>query len=193
MAGIAIHGHSQGIAPRHPGRRSGYRAYLRAARERLAAFPLARTFTPQGTVVYADRGQGAPVLLIHGIFGGSDAALRQFRDYVPEGSRVIAPSRFGYLGSALPDGATPALQADAFASLLDVLHIPRVPILAVSAGVTSAVQFAIRHPERVSSLVLISSNAPSSGDARVPLPKVVARVLWGSNLLMWACRRFLRA
>jgi hypothetical protein len=34
---------------------------------------------------------------------------------------VIAPSRFGYLGSALRPSATPADQADAFVALLDQL------------------------------------------------------------------------
>jgi 2-hydroxy-6-oxonona-2,4-dienedioate hydrolase len=35
------------------------------------------------------------------------------------GFRVIGPSRFGYFGSTLPDRATPADQADAYALLLD--------------------------------------------------------------------------
>ena len=36
---------------------------------------------------------------------------------------MIAPSQFGYLGSSLPPGATPADQADALAALLDQLRM----------------------------------------------------------------------
>jgi len=35
----------------------------------------------------------------HGIFGGFDAALNHADAYVGDGFRVIAPSRFEYLGS----------------------------------------------------------------------------------------------
>ena len=72
---------------------------------------------------------------------------------VPEGYRIITPSRFGYLGSPLPAEATVASQADAYVSLLDSLGIDKTPVLAFSAGSTSAVLLALRHPERVSALV----------------------------------------
>jgi hypothetical protein len=39
------------------------------------------------------------------------------------GFRWIAPSRFGYLGSAVPEAATPDTQAHAYAWLLDELGI----------------------------------------------------------------------
>jgi pimeloyl-ACP methyl ester carboxylesterase len=47
---------------------------------------------------------------------------------------VIAPSRFGYLGSSLPAGATPADQADAYAVLLDALGIERTAVVGCSTG-----------------------------------------------------------
>jgi pimeloyl-ACP methyl ester carboxylesterase len=79
---------------------------------------------------------------------------------VPAGYRIITPSRFGYLGSPLPEDASTAAQADAFACLFDALGIEQAPVLAFSAGSTSAVQLAQRHPSRVSALVLVASNAP---------------------------------
>ena len=48
--------------------------------------------------------------------------------------RVIVPSRFGYLGSTLPEGATAADQADVFVELLDHLGLTRVEVMAISAG-----------------------------------------------------------
>jgi pimeloyl-ACP methyl ester carboxylesterase len=73
----------------------------------------------------------------------------------------VRPSRFGYLRTPLPAGATHARQADAFAALLDALDAPSAAVMAVSAGAASAAQLALRHPERVQALVLIT---PALGD-----------------------------
>jgi len=63
------------------------------------------------------------------------------------GYRLIAPSRFGYLGSSMPPSHA-AMQADAYAQLLDRLGIEKVMVVGISAGAWSSMQFAIRHPER---------------------------------------------
>jgi pimeloyl-ACP methyl ester carboxylesterase len=122
-----------------------YRRDLDAARARLAAVDRTVIQTPSGAVEYAERGAGEPLLAIHAIFGGCDQGLVSVDDLFP-GRRVIAPSRFGYLGSALPPGATPADQADAFTALLDALQIARTDVVAFSAGAASALQLALRHP-----------------------------------------------
>lgn len=98
------------------------------------------------------------MLVVHGNGGGFDQGLGLAHDYLGEGFQVIAPSRFGCLRSPLPDGATVALQADAYACLLDALHIRQVAVFTTSAGVTSSLQFAMRQPERVTALVLHSPN-----------------------------------
>ena len=162
---------------------------LRVAGARIAALDQTALRTPDGVVRYVDLGAGAPVLLVHGIFGGADAALRQLAPLVPDGFRIIAPSRFGYLGSDLPAGASPARQADAFATLLDKLGIGKTAVVAASAGATSALQLAIRHPDRVSALVLVSPNGPGCQHDRPPMPSPVASALWGSERLMWLARR----
>jgi pimeloyl-ACP methyl ester carboxylesterase len=167
----------------------GFASAMRTARARVTALRQSGLHTPDGAVRYVDRGTGPPVLLVHGIFGGADAALRQLGSFVPDGFRVIAPSRFGYLGSAIPADPSPARQADAFAALLDDLHIAKTAVVAVSAGGTCALQFAIRYPERVSALVLVSSNGPGCQHDRRPLPRAVAAALWGSDRLMWLARR----
>lgn len=41
--------------------------------------------------------------------------------------------------------------------MLDALNLDRVTVLANSAGGTSAIQMALRHPDRVKALVLVSS------------------------------------
>jgi pimeloyl-ACP methyl ester carboxylesterase len=152
-----------------------------AARARLEAVARRVTPTSYGDLEYADVGDGAPLLAVHGIFGGRDAGLLSFDDLVPD-RRVLAPSRFGYLGSAMPDGATPALQADAFAELLDALDIDQLDVVAFSAGSPSALQLALRHPDRVRHLVVMSGDWPGAF-SKAPLP--AEGLAYRSDLVMW--------
>jgi pimeloyl-ACP methyl ester carboxylesterase len=123
-----------------------YRRDMSAARARLATMERHVLSTPWGAVEYAERGDGEPVLVVHGIFQHCVAGLFSVRDLLLD-RRVIAPSRFGCLGSSMPPNATPSAQADAFAALLDALHIRQIDVVAFSAGATSALQLALRHPE----------------------------------------------
>ena len=166
-----------------------YRRDLAGDRARLADVSRRAMPTEFGVVEYAERGTGEPLLVIHGIFGGCDSGLvsvdGMFRD-----RRVIAPSRFGYLGSSLPTGATPADQADAFAALLDGLGITSTDVLAISAGATSGLQFALRHPDRVRHLMVMSGNLPGSPTAEHQ-PEA-NKLLVRSEFPMWAVRTFAR-
>jgi len=109
--------------------------------------------TSRGQIEYATRGEGPVILLIHGTPGGYDQSM----DFVSKNLefKIIAVSRPGYLRTPLATGRTPAEQADAFAALLDVLKIPKVAVAAISNGGPSALQFALRYPERCWGLVLI--------------------------------------
>ncbi|HEX8030394.1 MAG TPA: alpha/beta fold hydrolase [Vicinamibacterales bacterium] len=142
-----------------------YRRDLNAARARLAAVDRHVIATQWGAVEYAERGSGDPVLVVHGIFHNCVGGLLSVRDYSDR--RFIAPSRFGYLGSSMPPNATPAAQADAFAALLDALGIDQIDVIAESAGATSALQLALRHPDRVKHLAVLVGNLPGSPTAIV--------------------------
>jgi pimeloyl-ACP methyl ester carboxylesterase len=167
-----------------------YRSDLRAAHDRLAALPGRTVSLPAGPVEYLDEGEGPAVLLVHGIFGGHDAALRLADPSVLAGRRRLAPSRFGYLGTAMPAQASVALQADTHAALLDAQGIDRAAVLAGSAGTTSALELAVRHPDRVAGLVLQSSNAPGPQHDTDAMPRWLARRLWASDALMWTARTY---
>src|SRR5262245_49559828 len=162
-----------------------FRSAMDTANARIEALGLSSSRTPEGTVRYLVAGAGPPVLLVHGIFGGSDAALRQLRPLLPDGFRLIVPSRFGYLGSSLPARATPRRQADAFADLLDRLGVDKTAVVAVSAGATSALQLAMRHPDRVSALALLSPNGTGPQHDDRTMPYGLMRTVWGSDRLMW--------
>jgi len=163
-----------------------YRSELRAAEARLAAVDRSLISTTFADVEYAELGAGEPLLYSHGIFGSCENALL-FRYQYP-GRHLIAPSRFGYLGSGLPPHATPAGQADAFAEMLDALKIAQIDVVGVSAGTTSALQLALRHPKRVKHLVVLSGNLPGT-------PTAVVRPSWARlvnrQVPVWLIKTFL--
>ena len=111
--------------------------------------------TARGPVEAAIVGGGPPVLVLHGAGGGWDQGLMATEALLPQGFTVIAPSRFGYLRTPLPPDSSVEAEADTWAALLDALHIERAPVIAFSAGTSPAMQLALRHPDRVSALVLV--------------------------------------
>jgi pimeloyl-ACP methyl ester carboxylesterase len=123
-----------------------YAELLRRAQERLSSIEHTSIDSRFGTIEYAERGEGHPVLVLHGIFGGFDAACLTADRWIGDRFHVVAPSRFGCLGSPLPPDATAADQADAYAVLLDALGIGRAAVVGFSAGTVSAMQFGLRHP-----------------------------------------------
>jgi pimeloyl-ACP methyl ester carboxylesterase len=115
------------------------------------------------------------------------------------GFRIIAMSRFGYLRTPLPVDASAGAQADAHAALLDALRIERTAVLGASAGGPSAMQFALRHADRCSALVLLvpAAYVPRSGGAPSVLTPARTTFLFStalkSDLLFWAALQFLRS
>ena len=112
-----------------------------------------------GDMRYVDKGNGEVILSVHGIFGGYDQAFDTCKDFA-SGYRILAPSRFGYLGSDMLGSGTPAEQAIAYAELLDRLGIDKVYLLATSAGGSIAIRFALDYPERTKGLILYCSAMP---------------------------------
>lgn len=145
---------------------SRYQRDIRKARQRVSAGSRMAE-TPCGPIEYAAAGEGSPVLAVHGAGGGYDQGMDIAAPLADGGFRVIAMSRFGYLRTPLPADASAAAQADAHACLLDALNIRRAVVIGVSAGGPSAMQFALRHPERTAALVLLvaAAYAPQPGGA----------------------------
>lgn len=155
----------------------GMRADIAAASSIIA--------TTAGPIEYAETGTGAPVLVVHGNGGGYDQGLLAGRMFIGEDFRLIAPSRFGYLNTPLPEDGSAAAQADAHAALLDALDIDQVVVAAISDGGPSALQFALRHPDRISGLIMVAakSHTPPPDNAAQSL---LFSTLFRSDYLYWA-------
>jgi pimeloyl-ACP methyl ester carboxylesterase len=128
-------------------------------RKALADLKVGRTVTQTalGQVEYMTRGQGTPVLFVHGTPGGYDQGMAAAYALDSDDLYAIAPSRPGYLSTPLGEHRTFVQQADVLVSLLDTLGIERAAVVAISAGGPTALQLALRHPDRVSRLVLWQS------------------------------------
>jgi 2-hydroxy-6-oxonona-2,4-dienedioate hydrolase len=168
------------------------RATARAAQGSLLAA------TRCGPIEYQEAGAGVPLLMVHGSGGGHDQGMAFAGSLAQRGVRVIAMSRFGYLRTPMPADSSPAAQADAHLCLLEALGIRQAAVLGGSAGGPSAMQMAIRHPDRVSALVLLVPLAYKPGalaDSAPPLPPMVEKLMMrliGSDFLFWAGTRVAR-
>jgi 2-hydroxy-6-oxonona-2,4-dienedioate hydrolase len=169
---------------------TAYRWDLQAAR--TAATSGSRIIqTECGPIEYAERGSGPAVLSIHGTGGGWDQGLFIARGLVDRGFRVVAPSRNGYLRTAMPYEPSPEAEAKMLTCLLDALDIDRAAVIAASAGATPALQLALKYPERVSSLVLL---VPAVGGILPPdtadlVSPVIMNVVLKSDFPYWLAMR----
>ena len=113
---------------------------------------------PSGVIHYREQGQGAPMLLLHANPGDS-------RDYaaampaLAEHYRVLALDWPGYGDSDIPEQPE-SVNTDLFGQVLEEFvtakKLDRVILVGNSVGGLCAVRFALRFPERVSALVLVS-------------------------------------
>lgn len=174
-----------------------YHADLEQARHRVSSgSKIAQTSC--GPIEYAVAGDGPPVLVVHGAGGGFDQGLEFGAPLAEQGFRVIAMSRFGYLGTPLPEDASPTAQADAHACLLASLGLDRVAVIGGSAGAPSSVQFALRHPGKISALVLLvpALYVPRPGNRpAVHTPtgiQFMMNTAMQSDFLFWIMNKFAR-
>jgi pimeloyl-ACP methyl ester carboxylesterase len=168
---------------------SNFKKDISAARKRISLLEIKIADTKKGKIEYTTFGEGLPVLWIHGIVGGADQGAISSKPLTDEGFKIIAVSRFGYMGSPLPKDPTPASQADLYAALLDHLNISKVSIVGFSAGGPSALQFALKHPNRCLSLILLSGAMPPY---KVPsgIVRFFAKKFFGSDFIFWCLTKY---
>ena len=107
---------------------------------------------------YETHGEGEPLLLIEGLGYSSWMWYKQIPELSKE-YRVIVYDNRGVGRSAKPDSEyTIELMADDAASLLTALGVESAHVLGVSMGGYIAQELALRHPEKVRSLILAGTN-----------------------------------
>ena len=155
-----------------------------AARERavppapVAAGPR-RVVVDRGTVpIVADlRGEGSggtPLLLLHGMW----CDRRMFDPMAAElaqGGPVLVPDLRGHGESSQVGGWDLEDLAHDMVELLNALRFPAADVVGFSLGGMAALQLALRWPERVRRLVLVST----TGSAEGPVRQAELRVLGG--------------
>ena len=108
-------------------------------------------------------GSGPPLVLVHG-FGGSTYSWRRVMPRLAESFRVVAVdlNGFGYTQRlAGPAHYTREAQGELVLSVMDALGFPNAHLMAHSYGGGISLWIAWKHPERVRSLVLVDSSAPT--------------------------------
>lgn len=137
-------------------------AASRALREQTIGFCKVKGGTK---IAYATVGDGPPLLkaanwLSHlefdwgsPIWGRSFAAIARYRTFI----------RYDERGCGLSDWNVSDLTFEAFVedleAVADKLGLERFPLLGISQGAAVSIEYAVRHPERVSGLILVGSYA----------------------------------
>jgi pimeloyl-ACP methyl ester carboxylesterase len=105
------------------------------------------------------RGRGRPLLLILGL-GADVSEYTALIDQLAARSQVIAFDNRGAGRTDKPDVpySIELMAADAL-GVLDTLGVPRACVLGISLGGRIAMELALRHPERVERLILVSTSA----------------------------------
>src|SRR5262245_53476726 len=106
---------------------------------------------------YQERGAGAPLVLLHG-YTASTFAWKDVFEPLSQQFRVIAVDLKGFGFSGKPDGDyTRRAQGESVIRFLDHLKIDRAILCGSSMGGEVTMNAAVKHPDRVSALILVDS------------------------------------
>ena len=105
-----------------------------------------------------ERGTGRPVVILHG--GAGPTSVSGFADLLADatGTRVIVPTHPGFGGTPRPEAlATIDGLAEVYAGLLATLELKDATVIGNSIGGWIAAELALRHPARLSRIVLVDA------------------------------------
>src|SRR5499426_435224 len=135
---------------------------------------------------YEIHGTGDPVVLLHGAFMTITNNWNGWISELAKTRKVIAVEMQGHGRTAdIERDITNENLADDVAALLEQLKIPRADLIGYSMGGAVAMQCAIRHPDKVRKVVVISSMFRRDGmveEGRDAIPKLTADAFKGSPI-----------
>lgn len=109
-------------------------------------------------ICYEIKGEGDPVLLVHGLGSKKESWIAQFKP-LSEHFKVIRFDNRGCGKSDRPKGVyTMELLADDIAGLMDSLKFEKAHIIGWSLGGMIVQNFVLKYPEYVNKMVLINTN-----------------------------------
>ena len=126
---------------------------------------------------YEVYGKGEPLLLIMGLGANHLGWAAQVPVYAREFQVIVFDNR-GTGQSSFPEGAdcTVPLMADDAAALLDFLGVDSAHVYGISMGGMIAQEMALRHPEKVRSLIL-GATSPGGSHAEPPDAQGIAPLI----------------
>jgi pimeloyl-ACP methyl ester carboxylesterase len=116
-------------------------------------------------------GDGPDVVLLHGLSATRRNVVQGSRHLLKRGYRLVAYDARGHGVSAPPEDPEAYEYTDLLADLervLEELEIERPVLVGSSMGATTAMAFALEHPERVPALVQITPAYTGDRTTRVP-------------------------
>src|SRR6202167_2121830 len=135
---------------------------------------------------YEVHGSGEPVVLLHGAFMTITNNWDGWIGELSKTRRVIAVEMQGHGRTAdIERDISSENLADDVASLLDHLKIPNADLIGYSMGGGVAMKCAVRHPDKVRKVVVISSTFRRDGmikEAADSIPKLTAEDFKGSPI-----------
>ena len=135
---------------------------------------------------YEVHGSGEPVVLLHGAFMTITNNWTGWIGELSKTRKVIAVEMQGHGRTAdIERDISGANLADDVAALLDHLKIPKADLIGYSMGGGVALQCAIRHPDKVRKVIVISSPFRRDGmikEAADSIPKLTADDFKGSPI-----------
>ncbi len=151
--------------------------------------------TPRMRFTYRVQGDpdGLPMLLVHGSFASS-RWWEPFLDVLPDAVRGIAPDLRGCGGSTHSQGGYEIPeQAQDLAAFVQALDLEDFDLVAHAAGGAIAVEYALAHPERIHTLVLV--DPPPVEGVFTPLEalRLLERMRTDRELLAQALRALMPA
>jgi len=143
---------------------------------------------PDGSMHYIDEGQGEPVLFVHGNPSWSFEYRRLIRHFSAS-HRCLAVDHLGFGLSDKPSHAdyTPQAHAARLASFIEAKGLTGITLVVQDWGGPIALDFALRHPERVKRIIAFNS---WFFDVRSHVVLRRFSKLVGSALGRWLCERF---
>lgn len=144
---------------------------------------------------YAEAGQGPPVIVLHGLWGGRNEWDRNIEALAAD-FRMIVVDQIGFHGSDKPDiSYHNALLGQFLAGFIEAMDIPRAILMGQAMGANTATYMAVHYPHLVERLILVDGAGyrnPSRDLAKPPSEQQLRFYRVATGTTLGATQNFLK-